>query len=184
MQISIREATPADAAALADIVIDSIQTAFRDRVPDQCLAWLTKDESAANWRKFMSRDDREDGWFLYVAELAQGQVVGCALGGPQPDEPGRPGEVKLMGVLPAYQGQGIGRRLVTCVAERLGRDGMRSLLVRVLMANPNRAFYERLGAQYQREEPYDWNGVTLAMGVYRWPDTAALLGQAGGLSAK
>src|SRR5262245_1730634 len=112
MQIVIREATPADAAALADIVIDSNQTAFRGRVPDQCLAWLTKDESADNWRTFISRDDREDGWFLYVAELAEGRVVGCALGGPQPDEPGHPGELKLLGVLPAYQRRGLGRRLV------------------------------------------------------------------------
>ncbi len=183
MHIAIREATPADATALADIVIESIETAFRGRVPDQCLAWLTRDESVANWRKFMSRDDRDDGWFLYVAEVA-GAVVGCALGGPQPNEPGRPGEVKLLGVLPAYQGRGIGRRLMTCVAERLARAGMQSLLVRVLLVNPHRPFYERLGAQYQREEPYDWNGVTLAMGVYRWPDTAVLLGQAGDLNAK
>jgi ribosomal protein S18 acetylase RimI-like enzyme len=99
------------------------------------------------------------------------------LGGPQPVEPGGSGELYLLGVLPAHQRRGIGRRLVAVVADRLARAGMRALVVRVLTANPNRAFYERLGARYEREEPYDWNGVALAMAVYRWPDAAGLMSQ-------
>ena len=174
MRVSIRDATLDDAPALADIVIDSIRTAFRGRVPDRCLEWLTREESAANWRRSLGPGGHEEGRFLYVAETTDGQVVGCALGGPQPDEPGYRGELYLLGVLPAHQHRGIGRRLVAAVAERLARAGIDSLLVRVLMVNPNRPFYERLGGRYLREEPYDWNGVMFAMGVYGWPDTTTL----------
>jgi ribosomal protein S18 acetylase RimI-like enzyme len=175
MPIAIREATPADAPALAEIVIESIQTAFRGLVPDQCLTWLTKEESAANWLRFMSADGRDEGEFLYVAEAQAGRVVGCALGRPHDDDPRYRGELGVLGVLPAYQGQGIGRRLVACVAERLAREGIHSLLVRVLMVNPHRGFYERLGGQLLREQPYVWNGVTLPEAVYGWTDTAVLM---------
>jgi hypothetical protein len=52
---------------------------------------------------------------------------------------------------------------------------MTSMLVRVLSVNPNRAFYQRLGARFIREEPYDWNDVILAASVYGWPSTADLV---------
>ena len=174
MPVSIRAATLADAPALADIVIDANEAAFRGRVPDQCLSWLTRAESATNWRRALGPGGLGEGQCLVVAETPTGQVVGCALGGPHGDEPGYHGELSLLGVLPAYQRRGIGRRLVAAVAEHLAQGGVQSLLVRVLMVNPNRPFCERLGARYLRDEPYDWNGVPLAMAVYGWADTTAL----------
>lgn len=41
--------------------------------------------------------------------------------------------------------------------------------------NPNRAFYERLGATFVREFPYDWDGCVTPGCVYGWTDTKALL---------
>ncbi len=100
--------------------------------------------------------------------------MGCALGGSHRDDPEYGGELYLLGVLPEYQRHGIGRRLLAAIAERLARDAVHSLLVRVLMVNPNRHFYERLGAQYMREEVYNWNGVLLGQAVYGWLDTTAI----------
>lgn len=171
----IRDARQDDAPALAACVIEPITAVFRGRVPQQCLNWLTVEESTANWRKwFRRRQEGRDDRFLLVAETTDGRVAGCALGGPQTEEPPFAGELYMLGVLPAYQGQGIGKALTGAVARRLAAAGIDSMCVRVLRANPNAAFYEHLGAQFVREENYNWNGVTLPQAVYGWRDTAGL----------
>lgn len=174
MTYRIRDAIPDDAPALADTVIEPIITTFRGRVPDQCLRWLTKEESIANWLRWF-QSDGSDGEFLLVAELTGGSVIGCALGGPQPEDPQFHGELYLLGVLSAYQRRGIGRHLVKAVAARLWQQGIQSMQVGVLTINPNRYFYERLGGQYLRERPYDWNGVLFSEAVYGWTDLTLLL---------
>ncbi len=170
----IRDAIHGDAPALADAVIEPILTAFRRRVPDQCLTWLTKDESRANWQKWFERDRRNDQ-FLLVAELASHRVVGCALAGASPADPQFHAELILLGVLPGCQGQGIGRQLVGAVAARLLQQGICSMRVGVLSVNPYRHFYERLGGQHVCEQPYDWNGVMLTETIYGWTDITCLL---------
>lgn len=106
MTYHIRDAISDDAPALADTVIEPIITTFRGRVPDQCLNWLTKDESIANWQRWFQADSN-DGQFLLVAELLEGLVVGCVLGGSQPDDPQFHGELYLLGVLSTYQGMAL-----------------------------------------------------------------------------
>ena len=175
MPYTIREATYDDASALADIIIQSNLTAFRGLVPDQCFTWLTWDESKANWQRFLQTQRTADEEFLHVTTSPAGLVVGLGLGGPQADEPLFAGELYSLNVLPAFQGQGVGRQLVNSVATRLNERGIGTMGVRVLMVNPHRHFYEHLKAQYVREEPYDWGGVILPSGVYCWPDTALLL---------
>jgi ribosomal protein S18 acetylase RimI-like enzyme len=174
MTYHIRDAVSDDALALADTVIEPMITTFRGRVPDRCLSWLTKAESIANWQRWF-RSDRSDGQFLLVAELLEGLVVGCALGGPQPDDLQFHGELYLLGVLSTYQRHGIGRHLVGAVAARLLQQGIRSMRVGVLTANPNRYFYEQLGGHYIREQPHDWNGVLLTEAFYGWSDITCLL---------
>lgn len=110
MSYHIRDAVYGDASALADAVIEPILTAFRGHVPDQCLTWLTKDESRANWQKWFQRD-HDNGQFLLVAELESQTVVGCALAGALLTDPQFQGKLILLGVLPRYQGQGIGSAL-------------------------------------------------------------------------
>ena len=170
----IRDAVIDDAPALADCIIDPILATFRGLVPNQCLSWLTKEESATNWRHWFGGKKR-DGSVLRVAETPAGRLVGCALAGPQPKRDDFAGELFLLGVLPGCQRQGIGRQLVASVARRLNSMGITSLGVRVLSVNPNRRFYELLDARFLCEEPYDWNGVLLAEAVYVWPGTANLL---------
>jgi ribosomal protein S18 acetylase RimI-like enzyme len=175
-KLIIRDAVSADVADLADVVIEPNNALFRGLVPDHCLDSLTKQESMANWQRFLDQQERSGGTFLLVAETDEGRVVGCAMGGPQEGEPPYQAELYVLNILPAYQRHGLGRRLVACTAARLAAAGMRSMLVRVLSMNPNRAFYERLGARFIREEPYDWDGVLMQESVYGWPSTAGLIG--------
>jgi GNAT superfamily N-acetyltransferase len=168
MKVRIRPAVREDADALAEIVIESTVTTFRGLVPAQCLAWLDREESASNWRRWFDR--HESGRILLVAEYKPGEVAGCALGGKKAGEAAFDGELFLMGVLPAYQGRSIGRGLVHALRERLGEMGVHAVGVRVMTVNPNCGFYERMGAAFLREESYDWNSVTLPQSVYRWGD--------------
>jgi ribosomal protein S18 acetylase RimI-like enzyme len=167
----LRDVNVGDAAALAHILVTANEAAFRGRVPDQCLTF-TEPESAANWQRLLI-EGVPPGDVLVVVELPKGSPVGYAWGGPS-DNPVYRGELRQIGVLPMAQGQGIGRRLVGHVANRLAAEGIHSLRVEVLHVNPNRRFYERLGACYLAEHDYDWDGVVLPMCVYGWADTRVL----------
>jgi ribosomal protein S18 acetylase RimI-like enzyme len=164
----IRAAVATDADALARVMIDGTQHAFRGRVPDRCLAWITPEESARNWRRTIETRLNESDTLL-VAEDA-GRVVGFCMAKAIDDEPGFDAELKNMGVEPSQQGKGIGRRLVTAAAGHLRRHNRESMLVRVLEANPNVGFYQKLGATLVRRELYDWNSVPLVTMVYGWTD--------------
>jgi ribosomal protein S18 acetylase RimI-like enzyme len=174
VKYQIHDARIDNAPALADVVIIPIVTAFQGLVPDICLTWLTREESIANWQEWFEDDD-DDGSFLLVAELDSGLVIGCALGGSQADDPRFVGELFLLGVLPEYQGQGVGQSLVRAVAARLYDQGILSMRVLVISVNPYRRFYEKVGGQFVGEVPYDWNGVELSEAIYGWPDITVLL---------
>ncbi len=78
------------------------------------------------------------------------------------DDPVYGGELRQLNVWPADQRRGIGRLLLG--GRRTSScPGHRQHARRVLRINPNRAFYERLGARYVSERPYDWDGVVLVL---------------------
>ena len=168
----LRDAQVGDAEALAHILITANTAAFRGRVPDQCLAF-TEAESAANWRRTLVAG-LAPGDVLVVAESPGGRPIGYAWGGPH-DDPAYRGELRQIALLPSEQGKGVGRLLVSHVAGRLAALGINSLRVEVLQVNPNRLFYERLGACCLTEGTYDWDGAMLPMCLYGWADTRPLL---------
>jgi GNAT superfamily N-acetyltransferase len=173
MDIAIRDIGPSDAPSLAHILITANDHAFRGLVPDQCLEF-TEAESEANWRKFLSQGLPADD-FMLVAETPTHEGVGYAWARPNTKDNLYQAELRQLMVLPDYQGQGIGRLLVRISAQRLLAKELRSLRVEVLRVNPNRPFYEHLGATYQSDYDYDWDGVSLSMCVYGWPDIRLLL---------
>ena len=115
---------------------------------------------------------RED--CLLVADDSADGVVGLVLGRACENEPGYAGEIRVLHISPAHQRQGIGRQLVCAVVDHFAQHAIDSMVVHVLKANPNRPFYERLGGQFVREEPYDWNGVILPDVIYGWRNIAPI----------
>lgn len=174
MTLTLRDVQHTDAAALAQIVVTANENAFRGRVPDQCLEFSIE-ESTANWQRTFEQGLPEKHVMLMALD---GQaVVGYGWGGPNVKHAGFQAELIQIMLLPAYQGQGIGRRLLCAVASRLIEYGLTDMTVEVLRINPNRPFYERMGAVYQSDFPYDWDGVTLPMCIYAWADLPAFLAQ-------
>jgi L-amino acid N-acyltransferase YncA len=165
----IREATVADARAIAEVHVTSWRVTYAGIVPDAHLAGLAVDEREGRWAKILTG---QDGTFAYVAVDKNGQVVGFASGGPlREGDPSYAGELYAIYLLPDQKGKGLGRRLASTVAKRLAREGMPSMLVWVLADNYARGFYERLGGALVGEQVVNIGGVGLREIAYGWPDT-------------
>ncbi len=183
----IRPARLEDCPALGRILVSATRDAFEGRVPQRCLNWLTPEESAVNWAKnFEPGGILEQACHLFVAETAAGEVVGLALldGAPSQTAPDlddgaeSPPELRVIQIAPAWQRQGVGRKLLAHIARVLRRQGASNLSVRVLIENPNHSFYERLGAVELGASPYLWEGYHTLEIIYFWKNLDTLAKQA------
>ena len=176
-EFQIRAARVEDCHAMARVIISATVDAFRGRVPDACLGWLSIGESERNWaRIFTPGEILERGARLFVAESGVDGVIGLALVGRTTAEHANdprvldryPNDLHSLQVSPEWQGRGVGRGLVSRVAELLVEQGETGLLVRVLAENPNVGFYERLGAVRVDSQVYDWEGYLAEELLYGW----------------
>jgi len=181
-EIELRHARIDDCPALGRIIVSATQAAFRGRVPDQCLHWLTPEESAVNWAKnFTSDQSLEPGDTLFVAET-KNEVIGLAMVSEITSEDNYEAfiatqyshELLSLQVAPAWQRHGVGRSLVSRIADELAEEKVTRLLVRVLIDNPNIAFYERLGAIRIGKRPYEWEGYETEEIIFGWEDIGRL----------
>ena len=170
----IRIATVHDAAAIAKVHVESWRTTYKGIVPDDFLAHLSYEQREQFWRQVLTEPGSRT--IAYVAEDAQGTVMGFASGGPERSgDPVYTGELYAIYLLAQHQGQGIGRQLVMPLVHHLWQDGMRGLLLWVLAANPAWKFYERLGGHPVYEKTVPLGGVALMEVAYGWRDVQALV---------
>ncbi|MEJ2476734.1 MAG: GNAT family N-acetyltransferase [Desulfobacterales bacterium] len=110
----------------------------------------------------------------FVAEDA-GRVVGFITGGDErnKDDIYR-GEIYTLYVLKHFQRRGIGGRLVSALAARLNRNGIYSMLVRVLKLNPYRRFYQKINGTYLKTERLPFAGEVMDVEAYGWLDTSLI----------
>ena len=73
-----------------------------------------------------------------------------------------------------HREKGIGRRLCAEVARRMAGRGMGAFYVEVLEGNPNRFFYEALGARLVARTHHDFAGQRMPSVVYLWTDLKTL----------
>ena len=176
MTIRIRQATPADASAIARVHVDSWRSSYADVVPQEILSGLSYDEREALWDDILnsSRADRH----CYVADAPKTGVVGFAHGGAaSKNSPAFDGEIYAIYLLEQYQRMGLGRCLFISVAERLLDDGMSSFLLWVFEENHSaRRFYESLGGEVVRSQEINIGGVDLVEVAYGWSDIERLVG--------
>jgi GNAT superfamily N-acetyltransferase len=169
----IREAGPADIPAIARVVVDTWRTTYRGILPAAVLANLSYAQREQVWTRAL--ENQENPATMYVAETETGEVVGVASGGrTDPRDARYQGELAAIYILDAYQGQGLGRRLIAPVAQRLAERGLQGLLVWVLADNPACRFYERLNGRRVYEKPIEMGGATLPLVGYGWADATGL----------
>lgn len=182
----IRSARNDDAAAMARVIVDTGRSAHRGQIPDEVLfdqplaeAYA---ESQQNWQRTLDEVDHErhGDHCIYVAINDDDVPVGLIMAGPPRDGPALPqcAEVYVLYVREAFQGRGLGRRLLQAVAEQASQQGWRALTVGCLSSNrPARGFYEAMGGQLIGERVYEQSAFKTTELVYGWRDLEPLITQ-------
>ncbi|HYD79695.1 MAG TPA: GNAT family N-acetyltransferase [Paucimonas sp.] len=175
----LRAAIPADAAAIAQVRVDSWRATYRGILPDADLDSMKLDESAALWERIL--EAKSAAASVFVAER-DGAVLGFAAGKLLEEEKfGLNAELAAIYMRPDAQRAGIGRRLVGKIAEAHQAHGAHGLIAWVLAKNEiARQFFEDLGAELLIEQPFTWNEeLELVEAGYGWRDLNALLAVCG-----
>jgi ribosomal protein S18 acetylase RimI-like enzyme len=106
-----------DSPGLARIQVDSYRTAYAGFFPQAYLDHFSYAEQTQDWRDLLSSEGNET---LFVAQDAQGEIVGYALGKAETDPQARhDSSLTAIHVRRSRQRQGIGRRLLAAVVKDL-----------------------------------------------------------------
>ena len=141
--MTIREAVPADAAAIAGIRVASWRSTYAGIVPASILDRMDVARNAAWIERRLT--DTDEAITLVVEE--GGRVAGYSLLSPARDEDAAGcGEVEAIYLDPVVVGRGLGTSLMEASLARLAAAGHHVAVLWVLTANEGaRRFYERAG---------------------------------------
>ena len=172
--MTIREAKPEDASAMARVRVDTWRAAYRGIVPDVTLDNLSYETTAKLLRRILWEENQ--GEFGFVAESQGGQVVGIAVAGPvfTDKNAGFKGEVYILYVLPDFQNQGLGGALMKACAKRLAQLSLTPFMLWTYAQGSARDFYERLGGVKVREKEDEQDGKRLMSVAYGWSNMELL----------
>lgn len=178
MRGGMRQATVADAAAIARIHVETWRTTYAGILPDAYLVGLHRGRQAAGWRRSLAAD--RGGRLTLVMEEAGTGIVGFASAGPvRPAE--RPcasddvrGEVYTLYVGSDWQGHGYGRALLQGVLANLVANDLGGVIAWVIEANPARFFYEAMGGVRLAARRERFAGSDLDEVGYVWHDRPAV----------
>jgi ribosomal protein S18 acetylase RimI-like enzyme len=168
MIATIRPARLEDALGIGKVQVESWRSSYKGLIDDVFLATLSYERRAQVWSQNLT--DPPNSSFLYIAETSPGDIVGFASAGPEHDgDPIYKGELYAIYLLQQAQRQGLGRKLVDIVMEKLWKCGFSSMLLWVLKDNlPARKFYAALGGEPLREKPIEIGSQVLTEVAYGW----------------
>lgn len=139
--MSVREATLADAAAIARVHVASWQTAYRELIPAARLATFTVPARVAAWRRNLRGGH---GARTIVFEDAGGLAGFASIG--RSHELAGWGEIYALYVDPERWGEGVGSALFASAIATLAADGRTRVLLWVLEGNERALqFYQGSG---------------------------------------
>jgi ribosomal protein S18 acetylase RimI-like enzyme len=149
MDLFIRPAGPADAEAVAEVQRISWQATYARLLSAASLARVETAWDANHWRQSLERIDSAGVCLVMDGEATR--VVGFGVAGPKRgkrdpllDDFG--GEFYLLYLLPMFQNQGHGVRLMSAMAKVLRARNLNSAVVWALAGNRSAIdFYEHLG---------------------------------------
>jgi len=167
--MTIREATPFDAQAIAETHVATWRTTYPGIMPQEHLDALSTGQFAADWANRIA----EGKTHILVAEDEAGQIVGFSSGGPErTGDTEYPGEIYTLYLLKSLQGRGLGRQVLTAMARRLRADGYPTLMLWTHIRNPARAFYEAMGGEACRTTQRTVTSVVYDDIGYGWNEAA------------
>lgn len=170
-EYSVRRATLADAAALAQVHETTWRETYIGLMSEQMLNALTADARTEAWRRILLG---QTGYLstTYVAERS-GRLVAFGSCGEQRNEDftaaGYGGEIAAVYVLNTDQRRGLGKRLMTAMMSDLVDRGLTGFTLWVPRDNiPARSLYEQLGGKFLREREDAREEGTLMEVAYGW----------------
>jgi GNAT superfamily N-acetyltransferase len=168
----IRLASQSDAGGIARVHVLSWQGAYRGILPDGFLASLSVDRRRQTWADQLSNPSARSA--TLVATEPPDIIVGFASAGPAREAGiGFLGELYAVYLLAAFQRRGLGRALFRGAADLLLAQGLPSMMLWVLKANPTRGFYEHLGGVAYLERPITIGETEYPEIAYGWSDLMA-----------
>jgi GNAT superfamily N-acetyltransferase len=142
--LRVRRAVPGDIPSIASVHVASWNDHYRGILDDAEIDKRTIDYRIEDWTKALD----VDGQLTYVAETSAGTIVGFASALVMPAAPdGFDCYLGLLYLAADAKGNGLGRALLRALAADLVLHDCKNMALRVLRANPARAFYEHLGAR-------------------------------------
>jgi len=145
--VELREATPADARAIATVTVRSWRAAYRGLLPHDVLAGLSVHDRAQTWSDSLAAPPAH---MRVVVAVVADAVVGFAATGPPlvPDDRADPtlGDLYALYLDPEVWRRGIGTRLHSAALDRLRSCGFTHAGLWVLDTNERALrFYDRAG---------------------------------------
>jgi GNAT superfamily N-acetyltransferase len=172
--ITVRVARDADAPGIARVLVDGWQTTYAGILPASFLATFNYDQHEVATRRHLANLPDTSAVFVAVGE--EGGVTGVAHVRQSAESPGGcAAELDALYVLPSFQRQGIGRRLLADVVRWLQGRGCQSMSLWVLHDNPYRRFYDRAAGTVLADEKQDeFGGLSVTSVAYGWRNLEAL----------
>jgi ribosomal protein S18 acetylase RimI-like enzyme len=165
----IRPARASDAAGIARVYVDTWRDTYAGLIPVPALVGLSHRRLTQIWAEELARP--ASGQVVVIAnDVASGIVGFGSCGRMRGDTLPYKGEVFTLYVLPDFQGDGIGRRMLGRLFATLSARGMNSAVIWVLAANPARFFYQTMGGKLTAVREQRFWGVDLREWAYGWTD--------------
>jgi GNAT superfamily N-acetyltransferase len=176
----IRPATGDDVFAIAGVLVDTWRSTFRGLLADTFLDGMSREDEAIRLARRMGVPGV---YYLVAVEPVRSNVIGFAnFGPPRGRVPAHIHELYALYIRSERQRAGIGTALVRSVAAECAGQGAKSLFAWVLAGNPNRQFYERLGAKVIGTSGVGVGDRSYEQVAYLWDNIEALLRRADGQS--
>jgi GNAT superfamily N-acetyltransferase len=163
--VSFREATVADCAAVAKVHVQSWRESFAGIVPRNFLDKMSVEKRAKAFEQGFS----VDAYKMYVAEVPERGICGFAdFGEPREQIDAYEGELYAIYLLPEFQRKGIGERLFNQGVDFFAGSGKGSMYLLALEVSPYRAFYEKMGGRIVGRKRIEIEDVLYDEMVYGW----------------
>jgi GNAT superfamily N-acetyltransferase len=170
---AIRPGTGDDLFMIAGVLVDTWRSTFRGLLADDFLDGMSREEQSVRHARRMGAPGVS---YLVAVEPSTNEIIGFANFGPgRGTAPDDIHEIYALYVRAEHQGSGIGTALVGSAARHCAEQGAKSLFAWVLAGNPNRQFYERLGAKAVETTSIGLGNRSYEQVAYLWEDIAPLL---------
>lgn len=175
MAVTLRDAEPADAGAIATVHVAAWRETYAGLLPEEMLAGISVEAREAMWTRILANSG---GTLVFVAEDG-GRVVGFGSCGDQRDQGlrdlGFTAEISAIYLLRPHQRQGLGAVMMRRMAHALAERGQEAGALWVLRENlAARRFYERLAGAVVAEKEEQRPQGTLFEVAYGWRRLADL----------